>query len=390
MANPLGVIRGLIGVQDSIGEFIRNGPDDGLPGYVRDEYRKRCDQFANLPGWAQALGNGTSGTMDRICSPYWDDNGWDGPEVAPAPFQGGQCDGELYLVTFGWTLISTGVRQTFPRTVYGPVGQPTIDSSGGGSVMSVTARGVRAAQSCSALPTLNPTSQEFTIVVSTGPANAPGVDSISKCSGTDNCGDPLPTEPIRPGPNPPPNPGPTTGPEPTTDPDNPTGAPLLPIPPYVDPIYGPTPIVAPTDGGGAGGTGGGDGLPGNPDAIADSAGGAGGGEDGEDIDFGEPPDGKIWVGALVQATVDSRLGNIPGTGPAQTVYPAVIGNASLIYTGGRGTNERLESSSTLLVRATTALVLTGCRAQAQPGVNLTVKPISATTCPDNPCEETDG
>jgi hypothetical protein len=89
----------------------------------------------------------------------------------------------------------------------------------------------------------------------------------------------------------------------------------------------------------------------------------------------------------VQATVDSRLGNIPGTGPAQTVYPTVIGNASLIYTGARGTNERLESASTLLARATTALVLTGCRVQAQPGVNLTVRPISALTCPENPCEE---
>jgi hypothetical protein len=93
---------------------------------------------------------------------------------------------------------------------------------------------------------------------------------------------------------------------------------------------------------------------------------------------------------LVQATVDSRLGNIPGTGPEQTVYPTVIGNASLIYTGGRGTNERLESSSTLLTRQTTALVLTGCRVQAQPGVSLTVKPISAMTCPENPCEENNG
>lgn len=373
MVSPIKVIRDLIGVQESIGEFIRNGPSTGLPGYVRDQYRDRCDQFANLPGWAQVLGNGTTGTMDRICTPYWDDGGFDGPEIGPPPFPGGQCEGVIYTVTLQ------------NNSTSGPFGAPQTRSGPGpvvGAFVTITLA-----------PSTGVAGIEFANgkvnTLSGGSVAAPTILGVVRQDGQpDLCGDP--PAPIVPGPNPPPDPGPTPGPEPTTDPDDPTGPPLIPIPPYVDPIYGPTPIVAPTDGGGAGGTGGGDGLPGDPDAIADSVGGAGGGEDGEDINFGQPPDGKIWVGALVQATVDSRLGNIPGTGPAQTVYPAVIGNASLIYTGGRGTNERLESSSTLIVRATTALVLTGCRAQAQPGVNLTVKPISATTCPDNPCEETDG
>jgi hypothetical protein len=341
---------------------------------VRDQYRDRCNQFANLPGWAQVLGNGTSGTMDRICTPYWDDNGWDGPVAEPPPFEGGQCAGDSYRVRVQNQTVEVSLFGPEQNTFgIGPVLGTYKDIDGFvGRAGVLYANGKKQTISGPAADVLEPSI----------------VSVVNQTNAADDCGS-LPSTP-RPGPNPPPDPGPTPGPEPTTDPDNPTGAPLLPIPPYVDPIYGPTPIVAPTDGGGAGGTGGGDGLPGDPDAIADSAGGAAGGADGEDVNFGEPPDGKIWVGALVQATVDSRLGNIPGTGPQQTVYPTVIGNASLIYTGARGTNERLQAASTLLVRPTTALVLTGCRVQAQPGVNLTVRPISATTCPDNPCEEQDG
>ena len=404
MVNPIAVIKKIQDFEKVWGEFIRDGPADGLPGYVRDKYRERCDQFANLPPWAKALSKPVAGSFARACEPYWDDQGTDGP-VGDIPFPGGQCQ-VLYNVSYQTESRRSRSNECSPfdnpvtRTslspsgaVLGPIGAPTevirpssqfATSNSVQSIEVMTGSGLR-------FINLNGAQERF-FHSSCGPAYRLLGFAVTRVDGlADDCGSLPPT--LKPGPNPPPDPGPVVGPEPTDDPDNPTGPPLIPIPPYEDPVYGPIPIVGdpePTDPGGGGNPSGGDGLPGAPDAIGGEAGGASGGGDGEDVDFGEPPEGKIWHGALVQATVDSRLGNIPGTGPEQTVYPTVIGNASLIYAGGRGSNTRLESASTLLTRQTTALVLTGCRVHAIPGVDLTVKAISAVTCPDNPCEEQDG
>ena len=380
MANPIEVIKKIQAVENAWGEFIRNGPADGLPGYVRDKYRERCDEFANLPGWARALSKPVAGSLARACQPYWDDQGTDGPTSAP-PFTGGQCPTTYTVFVAGLNGSGQASTSNSGFGILGPIVGILRTPTGSGDSVAIG---------------LATSSQNLTTAfgVTTTAANAASwsITSITRDDNlADSCGD-LPSE-LEPGPNPPPNPGPQPGPEPTDDPRNPFGPPLIPIPPFIDPVFGPIPIVGdpePDGPGGGGNPSGGDGLPGDPDAIADSAGGTTGGADGTDVNFGEPPTGAIWVGALVQAVVDSRLGNIPGTGPAQTVYPTVIGNASLIYAGGRGTNERLESASTLLARATTALVLTGCRVQAQPGVTLTVRPISALTCPENPCEEQDG
>lgn len=404
MVNPISVIRRIQAFEEVWGDFIRNGPDDGLPGYVRDKYRDRCNQFANLPGWAKALSRPVAGSFARACQPYWDDQGTDGPE-SEQQFPGGQCEGVGYTVSY--LTESRGSTQFECQEFGNPITRTNL--VGGASPYIGPIGPITEVISNSTNPSFG--FQRFEVQTGAGVRfiNLGGAQSrsfwrecgvsyrysnfvVTRASGLpDDCGDAPPV--LIPGPNPPPDPGPIDGPEPTDDPRNPFGPPLVPIPPFNDPVYGPIPIVGdpePTGPGGGGSPSGGDGLPGSPDAIANSAGGAAGGEGGEDVDFGEPPEGQIWVGALVQATVDSRLGNIPGTGPEQTVYPTVIGNASLIYTGGRGTNERLESASTLLARATTALELTGCRVQAQPGVDLTVRPISALTCPENPCEEQDG
>jgi hypothetical protein len=412
MANPIKIIKGLIKVQEQVGDFIANGPDTGLPGHVRDQYRNRCDQFANLPTWVKVLGTGSAGTMRRMCTPYWDAGGFDGPEVEPPPFTGGQCVGAPYNVAATITTISpiNGVVFTvnLNRTAVGPITQVIGGAFSTQSVCQVNSPGdgLRNIRDINFRLTVEGNGV-FTFTQSgniagdwglstctIGPVLPKDIDVLSNIVITrtdglpDDCGN-LP-DTIRPGPNPPPDPGPTPGPDPTTDPDNPFGPPLLPIPPYIDPVFGPTDIGDPDPDGGAGGTAGGDGLPGDPDAIADPAGSTGAGPDGADVDFGDPPEGRIWVAAIIEADVDSRLGNIPGTGPAQTVYPSVIGNASLIYDGARGSNNRITSDSTVIARETTALVLTGCRLQAQPGVTLTVSPISALTCPENPCEETDG
>jgi len=334
VSNPIEIIGGLRDVQDRIGEFVRDGPSTGLPGYVRDKYRERCNQFANLPAWARALGNGTAGTMDRICTPYWDDNGWDGPEVTPPPFNGGQCDGELYLVEIGWTNDGTGVRQKVSRVAFGPIGPASILVDGFTNRLQFGSRGARASQDCATAPPAVEPYAISTVSSTAGSRSAPGIDSISKCSGADNCGDP-PTEfPTRPGPNPPPDPGPIGGPVPTDNPNDPTGPPLIPIPPYEDPIYGPTPIVGPTGPtGGTGEPGGGTPPPppgdiGNPGGASDT--GAGGEAE------GEAPEGSILVGLKIDILASPPKARQFVEGifrGAVYIYMGVTGNLDQDYGG---------------------------------------------------------
>ncbi len=392
MGNPFAVIQRIQEAENNVRDFIQNGPDDGIGGYVRNQYRDRCDQFANVPEWAKRLASTSAGTFDRICKPYWDDNGNDGP-VAEPPFTGGQCECELYQIDFEVEGTSDQFGNPFSRDgtfkARGPIGSPFLTDDN--SRFRVSARSNRAGiaapnPSCGdpqdisvdawGFPSADAELTTFTV---TSLASEPG-----------DCGDPEPE--LKPGPNPPTDPGPTPGPEPTDDPRG-RPFPIIPIPPFEDPVFGPQTFDddddEPTDT--PGNPSGGDGLPGNPDAVGDEAGSTAGGDDGGDFDFGPPPEGRIWVGALLQATVDLRLGNIPGTGPNNTVYPATIGNAHLIYEGARDISIPLRSRQGVLTRPVTALVVIGCFIQAQPGVTLTVRGISAIICPENPCgEEEDG
>lgn len=391
MADPLKVINDIIAAQDQLGDFIANGPGEGLPGFVRNQYRDRCDEFANAPQWAKNLNPIGQLSFGRFCRPYWDAQGVDGPSQE-LPFEGGQCDAQIYLIQGEFETGPENDPTTSTRffKAWGPIGGfvDGVGAGGEGEGVGLISRGnlgrTSPAYQCGVGfdPTLGPLQYRFAV---NGGRNA-RIVSISPC-GLDNCGDPPPE--LTPGPNPPVNPGPG----PVGDPfDDPEGGPIpeIPIPPFDDPVGGPTPIEPapdPTGGGGGGNPSGGDGLPGDGDAVGDPAGGAAGGEDGEDVDFGEPPAGKVWVGALVECTVDPRLGNIPGTGPSNTVYPTAIANASLRYSTGYGTSRIIRSKWTELARPVTALVVEGCFVQAQPGVTASVRPISATICPDNPCEE---
>jgi hypothetical protein len=143
-----------------------------------------------------------------------------------------------------------------------------------------------------------------------------------------------------------------------------------------EPIGGQPPAPAPA---------GGDGLPGDPSAIGDEAGEVTGGEDGEDIDFGEPPEGRIWVGCIIETSSGSGIGNIPGTGPASTVWPSVRANVALKYSSRYGTSQRINSKFHDIFRPNTSLVVTGCFLQVQPGSTSKVFPISALKCPESPC-----
>jgi hypothetical protein len=197
----------------------------------------------------------------------------------------------------------------------------------------------------------------------------------------DECGPAI----AEPGANPPPDPGAfPTGQEPGVNPD---GDPFFFIPDLEDPEFGPVtledePLGGPLE---PAAPAGGDGLPGDPAAIADEAGEVTGGEDGEAIDFGEPPEGRIWVGCIVETSTGSGIGNIAGTGPESTVWPSVRANVALQYGSRYGTSQRINSRFHEVFRPNTSLVVTGCFLQVQPGSTSKVFPISALICPESPC-----
>jgi hypothetical protein len=364
--NPFGVVKKFIEAEDTLADFIANGPSAGLGGWVRDGYRKRCDQFANLPGWARALGLGSAASLGRICQPYWDDGGFDGPAVQ-TPFSGGQCPGVSYRVQY--QDIVDGAPFGSPNFVSGtgPVIGAYKDVAG-----NVGRAGIEFASG-----------KVQTIDGGATQIGAPLILGITRPDGQpDNCGDP-PGD-LEPGANPPPDPGPTAGPEPSDDPANPTGPPLLPIPDYDDPIGGPTPIDAPPDAGPTGGPA--EGQPGGPENIAPGIPVDPGEGDDPETDFGDPPEGAVWVGCLLNFTFPEEYGNIPGSGPANEVLPRTVGNGSLVFNGGRGNAEIVRSAWQYLLRPSPALQVQGVFVNVNPGITYVVYPLSIEKCPPNQCE----
>lgn len=240
-AGPFGVLKGFLDLEEDVAEFIRDGPATGIKGWARDRYRDRCNQFANLPGWARALGGPASGTMRRLCTPYWDDNGWDGPEISPPLVSGGQCAGVSYDVTIR-TRSPDGTEFT-PTIRLGDPGPIRIINDGTTVSCEGAPEGFTAqpgyTYSRAGIPTLS-----FGNYCGVADPLI-SVVAVRRDGQPDECGDQEPDERLRPGPNPPPDPGPLPGPEPTDDPRDPTGPPLIPVPPFPDPIGGPTPIEGP-------------------------------------------------------------------------------------------------------------------------------------------------
>lgn len=367
--SPGKVVDGLLGVEDAIGDFIANGPSGGFPGHVRDQYRKRCNQFANLPPWARALGGVPGGSMSRICQPYWDSNNWDGPVNDP-PFTGGQCPVRYGLITKR----ADGAVVGNTLFVYGPVTELRVFKISG-----ITERTIFSGFTAGGAPL---TVQRDRGTTGNEPA---GSATVYRTDGqADNCGDP--DSEFKPGANPPPDPGPTAGPEPTADPSNPSGPPLLPVEPYFDPVFGDIPVEGPEgEGGGSQPPGNPDTAPGSPDNVGEGIPGTEAPEEGADTPFGDPPEGKSYIGALVKFVFPTEVGNIPGSGPENKVVSRTVGNVSLIFDGGRGTAEQVRSEWVSLVRPSGALAVSGVHVNALPGTTYTVYPLLIENCPENTC-----
>lgn len=396
----------ILGKFDEVASWTASPPEDRpIAGTIGATMQTVCDSFANAPQWAKDAvaatpsgAQGIPGALGIVCRPYWNGAGVDGPRLT-VPFTGGQCEGVSYLVrgTFSWSggvFCSDGspitpgdTRQTSDIfgtsfTVTGPV------SSASATAVAPTCQGGGTRIQLEVVAA-NGTFQSF--FDSGNVRTYEGVSSAFNFPRSDSgeeCGDP-PAE-LEPGDNPPPDPGPLPADvTPVFDPDNPFGAPIgfpdIPNLPGFDPF--PIPPDAGLGGDGAGRPGGDDGLPGLPDAAAEEAGSVNGGEDGEDVEFGDPPEGRIWVGCVVTATVDSRLGNIAGTAPQSTVYPQVVGNVALKHGDFYSASVPIRSKFQDMFRKNSCLIVTGCFIHARPGASLSVRPISTVTCPENPCEE---
>lgn len=391
-------------VNQGLADFLA-GPEQtqGYGAIVQGSGRASCRAYGRAPAWLRGLPTAGALALREICDPYLGSNGWDGPTLQQTS-TGGQCEGVQYLISYELrSKIST-------RFACGEFSEWSVRNSvignGGiiiGPVGNIETRITVASTDPNAA---EPDRIQFVVPTATGGVflNLNGVAGRTYFEGCgksyeyrnvvftradglpDECGD-VPPE-LLPGPNRPPPGNVPTGFEPRVDPTNPD-IPFIPLLPTVDPEFGPiefSPEIGISLGGGGGGPAGA--RPGSPDGVGGGiAGGGGGGAEGqgEDVPFGPAPSGRVWVGALVEVSVPSALGNIAGSGPENRVFPRVVGNCSLTYSGGRGRAYRIESQWTDLVRPSDGLQVEGVRVNVLPSVSFTVYPVSDETCPEDTC-----
>ena len=285
MANPILIFNRFVAAEGALKDFIRSGPSDGIQGYIRDGYRTNCRRYAKLPVWARALPSSTLGSLGRVCQPYLDDQGITSPVLDPA-IPGGQCPGVNYRVFTTTTNGSTGVRN--PEVDRGIFRGPfTVTTENPGDQTCPSEGGV---QTNWVLRSVGSNAQIARFVSCTRFAINPVARFVRLDGLPDNCGDtPLPPRSTDDSPTEPP---PPQGFEPTVDPENPTGPPLIPLPPFNDPVGGPTPIVPLPEPTGPGGGGDQQPDPGEPGApVAPGPGG-----DAE----GEAPPNSVLVGLRIE------------------------------------------------------------------------------------------
>lgn len=373
MATPVSIPNVLSGAQGAAGKFddlaglIANPPADRpLAGAVGRGGQRFCDFYGSVPGPARLLAGPFRPIIPLLCKPYWDGAGYDPPTVTGPGFTGGQCDAQYRAF-----VTNNGSEDSGSNIFTGPIAEARLTGIG------------------------NPIYQLFrpdgsfigNFGVTFGAIVNPSIRFEIQGGVPDDCGDP--PEVVEPGPNPPPNPGPwPPGQEPGFDPI--TGQPFFFVPDVPNPVIGDDPIpvgdpLAPESPAPAPPQPSGDGIPGEGDAVGSEAGESTGGEEGSDVDFGEPPPNKIWVGCLVESQVSPAIGNIPGTGPENTVYPVTIANISLRFSTGRGESKQVRSRWAEVIRPATSLVVEGAFIQSRIGVTSKVFPISATVCKEPSC-----
>lgn len=363
-------------------------PDTALGNAVQDLSRYNCRVWAasDKTNYSQRVNQGNA----DLCGPYLDTLGEKpDPGTVGLPFTGGQCVGVSYTINLTdeqfFSDCSTLVGNSIVGGFIGPIGQVTY--SGGSSCPN--APGTTARIMTGAGPV---------VLSGNGTGVRVTINSVTRDDlGPDNCGNPAPViEPPRT--VTPVTPIPPTininlpglGPVDVTLTLNPDGEPVVCIPELDVCVT----VQPPPDGTGGGGeppppvdvpgdpTNG----PGDPNAPgAPIEGGPGTPNEDGDFDFGDPPDGRAWVGAFVQIDGGDEVGNVAQSASMQRILPRVVGNAALKHGSVNGTALRLRSEWTGVFRENDNLVVDGIRVAVLPSFSYRVYPVSVEVCPENQC-----
>lgn len=366
-----------------IGEFVAGPtPSNPVAAGIQNRLQQGCQNLSANPN--RGLG-GLAGAADvkavmgTFCGPYWASQNYSAPVTAP-PFSGGQCSGTSYYVSLTATVVRTIGTFTVPMFI------PSTDRLAGpiagfrasvGSQLVTFQMFNAAGQS----KLLRFSSTGGTAEYSSSSFISVSFDDIQILPSTPSCGNPpAVTEPGA-------NPAPDNGEAADFDIDVDNNV-ILP-----DEIIS-TPFgdffLSDLVEGILGTLTGGDGSDidprllgnGEPQLDAPQSENGNDGQGGGDEDFGEPPEGRIWIGGVVEIIGgDDLYGNIAGSGPENKVYPRVIGNASLKLEGDnsgiiRGTAEQIRSGWTSVFTANPGLKVTGLRVSVLPQIRYVVYPVS--------------
>jgi hypothetical protein len=325
--NPLDAIGTFFDVTGGIGDFIANGtPDpDSIPGKIQQRYRDHCDSWSRGEQWINDLTAAGRLGMSSLCNPWLDSQGSGDPVPGDPPFTGGQCPVPYDVTCDGWdTVRGDEYRMAFlPRTqrVMGPI--QGVVAYEIGAYPGRLALHVRGADG----------DAFFTVPHPDSTSNTFAITEIERRDGQpDDCGNPPPSGDPAPNPNPRPDPGLDPEEKPFVDP---TGQPVFPMPritdPFGDPVQlpnfpFPNPFLEVPPGGS--GTGGNPNAGPEPEPSDDIP----GTPDGTDDDFGDPPEGQIWVGFTVRVSNQGLTHGLWANTGDEPVYREPTGVVRPVFT----------------------------------------------------------
>lgn len=374
----------------------------GIDAVVGAAGKAVCDAYKADP-YAGFGKPAVDGMVQEMCGGYWAATD-DLPPTWEVPFQGGQCPIRYnveYVLKFNSTdtrcvpggtpqqeFYCDKVAEGVQGNILGPLQAPVFTQNADGTA-SARWYGVNATQTGSSNRIFN---------VSTSSSGVRGFYTLqssdispANAGNSDNCGNIAP----QPRPNPP-----GTGPGRWGE-TSIIIAPEVNLPIEVTPIGiqvnldgsvnilvdvgGVTIDLAGGDGGnGDGSGGGGDGVPPGGGGLGGGSGIVGGGPGAPSSEeFPEPPEGKEWIGCVIECEIPSRYGKIPGSAPVE-VLPAVIGNARLWYrTDDLGfsefvaPNHQIREAAFTLIRQHKGLTVRGVYVNLPEDVSVLITPIYA-------------